>query len=203
MTIFYLVRHGVTSHTGSKLSGWMPDIHMTESGREQAEAVAESLGAVPLKAIYTSPIARTAETARIIAARHGLAPRTRRDLGEVEYGRWTGRSIKVVARTKLWTTVQRWPAAARFPDGESLVGVQTRSVAALEDLRGKHPKDSVCVVSHGEVIRLAAAHYLGLHIDFFQRIQITPGSITVLSVSDSGPAIFALNAPPGSSFGGS
>ncbi|MGH2751779.1 MAG: MSMEG_4193 family putative phosphomutase [Actinomycetota bacterium] len=203
MTVFYLVRHGVTSHTGKRLSGWMPDIHLTEAGRAQAEAVAEGLSKSPVKLIYSSPIARTRETAKIIATRHGLAVRTRKDLGEVEYGSWTNKSLKALARTKLWTQVQRWPAGARFPDGESFVEVQSRGVAAIEELRSHHPSDHVCIVSHGDLIRLVVAHYLGVHLDLFQRIYVSPASITVLSVTDSGPGIFALNAPPNSSFGGS
>ncbi|MGH2698073.1 MAG: MSMEG_4193 family putative phosphomutase [Actinomycetota bacterium] len=203
MTLFYLVRHGVTSHTGKKLSGRMPDIHLTDAGTKQAAAVAESLAGVPFKSIYTSPIERTTETARIIARKHGLAVRTHKELAEVEYGTWTNKSLKVVARTKLWASVQRWPSGTRFPEGESFAEVQGRGVAAIETLRSRHPKDHVCLVSHGDLIRLVMAHYMGIHLDLFQRIQVSPGSISVLSVTDSGPAVLTLNAPPGSPFGGS
>ncbi|MGH2791623.1 MAG: histidine phosphatase family protein [Actinomycetota bacterium] len=203
MTVFYLVRHGVTSHTGHKLSGWLPDIHLTDAGRRQAEVTAEGLSKAPFNAVYASPLARCAETARIIASRHRLRVRTHNDLGEVEYGSWTNKSLKVVARTRLWSDVHKWPAGARFPEGESFVEVQSRAVAAIEELRTKHRKEQICVVSHGDVIRLLAAHYMGIHLDLFQRIVVSPGSITVLSVGDSGPGMFALNAPPGSTFGGS
>lgn len=198
MTTFFLVRHGVTSHTNHRLSGWMPGIHLTEEGSAQALAAADALAPVPLKAVYASPIARTTETARPIAERHGLPIVTRRDIGEVEYGRWTNRSLKVLARTKLWTTVQRWPGGVSFPDGESLRSVQSRAVDGLEAIRGEHAKESVCVVSHGDVIKLMTAHYLGLHIDLFQRIVIVPASITVISVSDDGPRVLALNVVPNS-----
>jgi probable phosphomutase (TIGR03848 family) len=203
VTLFYLVRHGVTSHTGKKLSGRLPGISLTDAGREQAEAVAESLAKVPLKFVYTSPIERTAETAKIIASKHGLSVRTNKPLSEVEYGTWTNKSLKVVARTKLWTSVQRWPSGTRFPEGESFAEIQSRGVAAIESLRSNHPKDQLCVVSHGDVIRLVMAHYMGIHLDLFQRIHVSPGSISVLSVTDSGPAVLTLNSPPGTSFGGS
>jgi probable phosphomutase (TIGR03848 family) len=196
MTTFFLVRHAATSHTNHRLSGWMPGIHLTEEGRAQAEATADGLATVPLKAVYASPIARTTETARPIAERHRLEVLTRRDIGEVEYGKWTNRSLKVLARTKMWATVQRWPGGVRFPEGESLRGVQSRAVDGMEALRVEHPKHSVCVVSHGDVIKLVAAHYLGLHIDLFQRIVIVPASITVVSVSDDGPRVLALNVVP-------
>lgn len=203
MTIFYLVRHGVTAHTGHRLSGRLPDIHLTDAGKREAEVAANSLAKAPLKAIYSSPIERCVETARIVATKHRLAVRTRKDLAEVEYGSWTGRSLKSLARTKLWSNVQRWPAATRFPEGESFVEIQNRGVAVLDELRTKHPKDHVCIVSHGDVIRLVMAHYMGIHLDLFQRIHIAPASISVLSVTDTGPVVLTLNAPPGSSLGGS
>ena len=203
MTIFYLVRHGVTSHTGRRLSGRMPDVHMTEAGRTEAEGAASSLANVRLKSIYSSPIDRCIETARIIAKGHGLSVRTRKDLSEVEYGSWTNKSLKSLARTKLWSSVQKWPSGTRFPEGESFVEIQTRGVAVLEDLRVRHPKDDVCVVSHGDVIRLVIAHYMGIHLDLFQRIHVAPASISVLGIGDTGPVVLTLNAPPGSPFGGS
>ena len=194
MTTFVLVRHAVTAHTGLKLSGWMPNLRLTSEGRAQAEAVAERLGSVKLDAIYSSPILRTVETARAIAARHDLDVTMRKGIGEVEYGTWTDRSLKSLARTKLWTTLQRFPSSARFPEGESLREVQSRALAELERLRAEHPRQTVCLVSHGDVIRLLAAHYLGVHIDLFQRIHIGPASVSVISVGDQGPMVLTLNS---------
>ena len=196
MTTFYFVRHAITSHTGKKLSGWMEGIPLTEEGREQATAVADRLADVPLKAVYSSPIDRTLETAKAIASRHGLDVRTRRNLGEVEYGTWTNRPLKALARTKLWTKVQRYPSGARFPDGETLREVQNRAVDEVERLAQEHPKDAISCVSHGDVIKLVFAHYMGVHIDLFQRLMVAPASISVLALSEHGPAILSLNAVP-------
>jgi probable phosphomutase (TIGR03848 family) len=195
VTTFFLVRHAVTAHTGHKLSGRMPGVHLSDEGREQAEAVAARLERIPLDAVYSSPIDRTMETARPIAARHGLEVNSAPALSEIEFGRWTNRSFKALARTKMWSTVQRWPSGARFPEGETLRDVQSRAVDAVESLRARHPKKLVCCVSHADVIKLLAAHYLGLHIDLFQRIDIGPASVTVVAVSDVGPRVLALNAP--------
>jgi probable phosphoglycerate mutase len=196
VTTFFLVRHAVTSHTGKKLTGWMEGVSLTDEGRQQAVAVGERLADVELEAIYSSPIARTVETAQAIASHHGLRVKTARKLGEVEYGKWTDKSLKVLARTKLWSTVQRWPSAARFPDGETLREVQTRAVDEIERLAEEHPKGAVCCVSHGDVIKLILAHYLGVHIDLFQRIVVAPASISVFALSERGPAILSLNASP-------
>lgn len=196
MTTLYLVRHAVTSHTGHKLTGWMEGVHLTEDGKRQAEATAQHLAGVRFKEIYSSPIDRTIETARAIAAPHALDVKVNREIGEVQYGRWTDRSLKSLMRTKLWTTVQRWPSAARFPEGETLREVQTRAVNEIERLRSVHAKDTICCVSHGDVIKLIVAHYMGVHIDLFQRIFIGPASVSVINVSDYGPQVLSLNAIP-------
>jgi probable phosphomutase (TIGR03848 family) len=196
MTTFLFVRHGVTEHTGQRLSGWLPGIHLSDEGRAQVEEVADGLARVPVRAVYSSPIERTMETARAIAKRHDLRVEVTRAMGEVEYGKWTNRSFKTLTRTKLWTTLQRWPSAARFPEGETLRSVQARAVEEVERLRLRHPRTTVCCVSHADVIKLVAAHYLGMHIDFFQRLSIAPASVTVVAVSDDGPRVLALNARP-------
>ena len=196
MTTFFLVRHAVTEHTGKRLSGWMEGISLNEQGREQAELVATRLADVDFEAVYASPIERTSETAQAIASRQGLRVRTRRGLGEVEYGGWTNRSLRSLMKTKLWTTVQRFPSAARFPDGESLREVQVRALTEIEKIAEDHPKGKVCCVSHGDVIKLVLAHYLGVHIDLFQRIVIAPASVSVFALSERGPSILSLNAMP-------
>jgi probable phosphoglycerate mutase len=196
VTTVFLVRHGVTEHTGHKLSGWMPGIHLNDEGRRQAESAATQLAGVKLKAIYSSPLERCFETAEIVAAPHKRRVATDEALGEVEYGTWTGRSLKSLTRTKLWTTVQRWPAAMRFPEGETLRGVQARAVDYLEEIKALHPKDSVCCVSHGDVIKLVLAHYLGVHIDLYQRIVVGPASISIVALAEYGPYILAMNTMP-------
>jgi probable phosphomutase (TIGR03848 family) len=196
MTDFYLVRHGVTTHTGHRITGWLPGVSLSDDGRTEAEAAAETLAAVPLKAVFSSPIDRTLETAKIIAGRHRIEVTVSEALGEVRYGRWTNRSIKALARTKLWNQVQRWPSGVRFPEGESLREVQERGVGEVERIRSLYPRSPVCCVSHADTIRLIAAHYLGVHIDLFHRIVIGPASITVVSVGQEGPRVLAVNLPP-------
>lgn len=195
-TTFYFVRHGLTSHTGHRLTGWLPDVHLTEEGQRQAEAAAERLAKVPLKAVYASPITRTLETAEPIAKTQGLRVRRRPGIGEVHYGKWTNRPFGALTKTKLWQIVQMYPSGARFPEGETLRETQARAVADVEKLRQAHPRQKIACVSHADVIKLVAAHYLGVHIDLFQRIDISPGSITVISVGDFGPRVHAINSVP-------
>jgi probable phosphomutase (TIGR03848 family) len=189
MRLLLLLRHAVTEHTGARLSGWAPGVHLSEAGRAQAKALAERLGPVPLDALYSSPLERCQETAAALAATRDLRVRTLPDVGEVRYGDWTGRTVKELSRLPLWKVVRARPSAARFPAGESLYEMQVRAVAALERLRADHQGQTVAVCSHADVIKALVAHYLGLHLDLFQRLAVEPASLTVLGF---GPAPYLL-----------
>lgn len=196
MTTFYLVRHGLTPDTGKRLTGWSPGVHLSEDGVLQAKAAAEWLAGRKIKVVYSSPVDRTMDTAAVIAERLGLPVRPDDAVGEVRFGRWTNRSFKQLTRTRLWGVVKNFPSGARFPEGESLRESQARAVGELERLRSVHPKSEVCLVSHADLIKLVTAHYLGVHIDLFQRIHIAPGSITTIAVGDSGPFVIGVNHVP-------
>jgi probable phosphomutase (TIGR03848 family) len=196
MTTLWFVRHAVTADTGKRLTGWAEGVGLSRDGSSQADSVAEALKDVPFAGIYSSPLERTTQTARAIARRQGLQVRRSRDLGEVDYGRWTNRPLKMLARTRLWSQVQRWPSSARFPEGETLRETQARALSEVERIAAEHPGRSICLVSHADVIRLIAAHYLGVHIDLFQRIVIGPASVSVIALGDRGPSILCLNVQP-------
>ncbi len=108
------------------------------------------------------------------------------DVGEVRYGKWEGKKIAKLAQKPLWNTVQFFPSRMRFPDGEALREVQFRAVQALERTSTQHIDGVIVVVSHADVIKLVLAHYLGVHIDLFQRIAVAPASVSVLSLSKNG-----------------
>lgn len=194
MADILLIRHGENTYTKKgKLAGWTPGVHLNEVGQAQALALTEQLAQAPLKAIYSSPLERTLETATPLAKAKNLKIQRREGLGEVRYGEWTGKSLKVLGRTKLWQTVQRHPAAMTFPEGETFRAVQARAVNEIERIAHDHPKDVVAVMSHGDVIKLILAHYLGVPIDLFQRIMINTASISVLRLFHDAPMVLRIN----------
>ena len=117
----------------------------------------------------------------------------RRDLGEVDYGAWTNRPLAQLARTKLWKAVQQTPSQVTFPEGESFMQVQERSLRAIGEIAGRHPRSSVAIVSHGDVIRIAISHLAGAHVDEFQRIAIDTASVSVVALGLGAPRIFRVN----------
>jgi probable phosphomutase (TIGR03848 family) len=192
-----LIRHAPTAETGKILTGRLPGVGLHDEGRDVAEALARSLEASPLAAIYTSPVLRCRQTAKAVALPHGLSPSTVGGLAEVDYGEWAGRPLKVLARTKLWESVVRAPSRVRFPGGETLAEVQARAVAACEAISTRHAKDTVAVVSHGDVIKAAVAHFIGTPLDLFQRIRVQPASVSIVDVPPVGPpAVIAVNRLP-------
>jgi probable phosphomutase (TIGR03848 family) len=188
-----LVRHAVTAQTGPLLSGRAAGVDLSDKGREQAAALGERLARLPVVAVYASPIERTTQTAEAVAAHHGLPVLALPGVIEADYGEWTGGEIKELAKTDLWKTVQRAPSRARFPNGESLAEMQARMVGALEAVVADHPGDLVVVVSHADPIKAAIAHFTGLHLDLFQRIVVSPASVTVFELSAYGAALLKCN----------
>ncbi len=188
MTTILLVRHGendwVKKH---RLAGWIEGIHLNENGRQQAIAAAQRLASLPVKAIYSSPVLRCRETADTLANTLNLPVNTLDSMGEVRYGEWEGKKIKKLAKKKEWFTVQFYPSRMQFPGGESLRAVQMRGVEAIEALAQSHKDEEIIVVvSHADIIKLVLAYYLGVHTDLFQRIIISPASVSVLHLSGNG-----------------
>lgn len=194
-TTVLLVRHGRTPTTGSTLPGRAPGLHLSEAGRAQAEAVAARLASLDgVAAVYTSPLERTRETAAPIGRALGLRPRTERGLLECDFGDWTGRKLAELRKLAQWRTVQRYPSGFRFPAGESFTEMQRRVTATLARLVAAHPGATVVAVSHADPIKAAVADALGTHLDLFQRIVISPCSVSAVSFGADGPVVLAVNS---------
>jgi probable phosphoglycerate mutase len=190
-----LVRHGETPTTGMVLPGRAPGLHLSDRGRDQAEGIAERLDGLPVSAIYSSPLERACETAEPTAASTGLEVVHDDGLLECDFGEWTGGAIADLAVLPEWQTVQHSPSAFRFPDGESFPEMQARIVGALEVLCTPHAGGVVVCFSHADPIKAAVAHFLGTQLDLFQRIVISPGSVSAISfVEGQDPAVLMVNS---------
>jgi len=192
-TRLVLVRHAVTAQTGPLLSGRTPGIDLSEKGVGQADATAQRLAKLPVAAIYASPIERTTQTAQQIAAHHGLDVRPLPGVIEADYGDWTGGEIAELAKTDEWKVVQVAPSRARFPNGETIRAMQARMVATLDDLVVQHVNETVVVVSHADPIKSAIAHYTGMHLDLFQRVHVSPASVSVFDFHTYGVMMVKCN----------
>ena len=194
-TTVLLVRHGQTPSTGTTLPGRAKGLHLADTGRAQAEAAAARIAKLDkVTAVYASPLERTRETAAPIAAGLGLRVKTDRGLLEADFGDWTGRALKELARLPEWKTVQRYPSGFRFPGGESFTEMQTRITATLAKLAAAHRGETIVAVSHADPIKAALAYAFGTHLDLFQRIVVSPCSVSAIWYGDSGPVVLTANS---------
>jgi probable phosphoglycerate mutase len=182
-----LIRHAAHGLVGHTIVGRAPGVRLSPAGVRQAQALAERFAGGALAALYTSPLERATETAAAIGAQLGLEARVAEELNEIDFGAWTGRTVAELDQIEAWRQFNHFRSSARIPDGETMVEVQARFLRLVERLTAAHPGRTVALVSHGDVIKAALAHYLGVHLDLFQRIEIAPPRSAWCSSAPTGP----------------
>ena len=180
VSVFYLVRHAPHDQMGKRLNGRNPGVHLGEKGRRAAAAVAARLAKEPIRAVYTSPLERTRETAEPIAQALGLQPIVREGLHEVDFGAWTGIDFAELNRLPDWRLFNSRRTLVSIPGGEAIIDVQARMVRELSSLHALHPDEAVCIVSHGDPLRTVIDHLLGIPLDLLSRLVIDTASVSVV-----------------------
>ena len=195
VSIIILVRHGHTPTTGKILPGRAKGLHLSELGKEQASKVATNLSMLEnVKAVYASPMERTLETAKPIASTFGLKVQRNRGLIEADFGKWTGRKLSDLRKLSDWEIVQKNPSLFRFPDGESFIEIQSRMVETITRISDKHRGEIVIAVSHADTIKAFLTAMLGTPLDLFQRLHISPCSVSPVILGNGSPFVLAVNA---------
>jgi probable phosphoglycerate mutase len=191
-----LVRHGNTPTTGKLLPGRAAGLHLSETGRAQAEAAAARVAALTKAptAVYASPLERTRETAAPIARALGLRVRTAAGLVEADVGDWTEQRLARLYKTREWPTVHRWPVGFRFPGGESFAEMSVRTMDAVLGLVADHPGESIVAVSHADCIKAVVAAAAGVPLDLMQRLVVSPCSISAILFTAGGPLVLCVNS---------
>ncbi len=209
MATVLLVRHGrTTSNTAGVLAGWTPGVGLDDTGERQVSDVRKRLEQLPIVRIVSSPLQRCQETAAAVGAGvPDIAVETDERLGECRYGAWTGRKISELVKDDLWRTVQDHPSAAVFPPSpdfahESLAQMSARAVAVVREIdtevEAKHGPQAIWVaVSHGDVIKALLADALGSHLDQFQRIVVSPASVSAVRYTARRPFVVRVNDTTG------
>jgi probable phosphoglycerate mutase len=193
MTLIYLVRHGNTAWTGHRLIGSIPGIHLDESGRSQAESIADFLAGYPIEAVYSSPYERAIETASPLASRLHLSVTQMDYLKEINFGDLCGMGVEL-SSLPAWKDFREHPSSGRFPNGESVSEAQHRIVEGLNFIYLHFPgKSQVVCVAHCEILRLAVAYALNIPLDDYMRLTIDPASISCLDWGKDHQSIKFLN----------
>jgi broad specificity phosphatase PhoE len=162
-TRVFIVRHGATVLSAEDRFAGVTDVELSEEGREQARRLAERLRDEKIAAVYASPLGRTVETARILAAPHNLQVQTCDGFREISHGHWEGMKRREVEE-KFPDEMAEWekdPYTFAPEGGESGLAVTARALPALIDLVREHPGENVLIVSHKATIRLLLSSLLG------------------------------------------
>jgi broad specificity phosphatase PhoE len=166
--------------------------HAEAGNAEQAQALADALGAVPVTAVYTSPLARALETARPIAETFGLAPVEVDELREIDFGAVEGLTFDAFPAA-LRDGLLREPLATRFPGGETYGELRQRVCRALRQIVVRHPDATVVVVTHAGSIRAALGAWLGIGGEEIFRIDQRHAAVNVVDWIDGAPIVRLVN----------
>jgi 2,3-bisphosphoglycerate-dependent phosphoglycerate mutase len=162
-TRIILVRHGETDWNATGRIQGHNDTPLNTVGREQAQRVAQRLASEPVRALYSSDLARAFETATIIGHPLGLSVVTSPRLRERGYGAWEGlTSLEIQAHYPEKFT--EWRARSTDfapPQGESRAQLLTRALNELQTIARRHVGEVVVVVTHGGFCYVLMHHILG------------------------------------------
>ena len=193
-TTVMMVRHASHGHLGRTLTGRMPGVVLSETGRDEARRLAASFRDVPVAALFASPLERARETADAIGEVLGLPVATCEAVNEIDLGEWTGSSFDDLASDERWHGWNRERAEGCPPGGEPIRAVQARTVQQVEAWREAYPDGRVVAVSHADVIKAVLCHVLGLSLDRMGSFDVDPASVSTVVAWAGGAKVVGLNA---------
>jgi probable phosphoglycerate mutase len=182
-TRVFLVRHGATVLSAEDRFAGATNVDLSDEGRRQAEALSRRLAGQPIAAFYASPLDRTLQTARILAAPHRKAVDPEAGFLEINHGVWEGLT-RQEAETQFGDMYVKWeedPYNFAPEGGETGLAVAARAMPALLRAVGGHAGGMICVVSHKATIRLLLGAILGFDPRRYRdHLDLNPASLTVL-----------------------
>jgi broad specificity phosphatase PhoE len=186
-TRLYLLRHGATSLTAEDRFSGADNIHLSEEGIKQVEHLASRLSDDQISAVYSSPLDRTMETARIVAGPHGLTPVPAPDLREINHGHWEGLSRQEVESrfAEEYATWESDPFTFAPQGGESGISVLARALPVIREIVVRHRDENVAVISHKATLRLVLSSLLGFDARGYRdRLDQAPACLNIVDFKD-------------------
>ncbi len=187
VTRLFLVRHGATAATEEDRFSGSTGAELSAEGRWQAGRLGERLSQQSIAAVYSSPLSRAVETARIIAGHCRLEPVTRDGLRETGHGHWEGMKRDDVERQfgPEYVTWEADPFTFAPAGGESGVAVLARALPLIREIVAAHQGAQVLVVSHKATLRLVLSSLLGFDPRGYRdRLDQSPACLNVVDFRD-------------------
>ena len=194
-TRVFMVRHGATVVSAEDRFAGASDVELSHEGREQTRRLAERLSHEQIAAVYTSPLGRTLETAKILAAPHSLEVQTRDGLREISHGHWEQMTRHEVEE-KFPDEAAEWekdPYTFAPMGGESGLAVTARALPVLIELVRQYPDKNILVVSHKATIRLLLSSLLGFDPRRYRdTLDQKPAALNIVDFRDTTRARLTL-----------
>jgi len=193
VTTFYLIRHGSNDMLPRALAGRLPGTHLNEQGRAEAKRIADRLKSKPIRHIFSGPLERARETAEPLALALNLPLQVSEAINEVDFGDWQGAEMPTLNADERWRRWTKFRSGLQLPRGEMMVNIQARVVSEMIRLKAQFPGEHVALFSHGDPIRSALCHWLGMPLDYMVRLEVAPGSVSVVSLDENQPLVQCIN----------
>jgi alpha-ribazole phosphatase/probable phosphoglycerate mutase len=194
----YLIRHGETANAKDHALNGHFDIELSQKGRDQIQAIAKVLKNSPIKAVYSSDLKRTRDSAEIISQHHGLNPVCYPELRELSFGKWEGLSLKDLNDKYPGEVEKRFanPATFQAEGGETLMQLIERALPKYEQIIANHWGEEIVIMSHGGVNRVILGHLLGIPLNNVFRITQENAGLNIIQYYNSQPVIELINGLP-------
>jgi probable phosphomutase (TIGR03848 family) len=194
MTTFLLLRHAHSvANKAGILAGQLEGIGLSKDGIAQVNKLTSSFENLKIDRIISSPMQRCLETVEGIARSKRKRISIDERLIEMNYGSWSGKKLSKLSRMKEWKVIQTKPSAFRFPQGESFKELEERIESLLKDLTRKYPKETILIITHGDIVKIAASLTVGSGLDNFQKFAVDPCSLTTLSWGSKARMLLTFN----------
>jgi probable phosphoglycerate mutase len=194
VTTFYLVRHGTNDLIGKAIAGRSPGVHLNIVGQEQAKRIADRLKGEGIQRIICSPMERCRETAAVLSERIKVPPELSGALIEINFGDLNGRLLKELETLPDWKKWNSNRSLMHLPNGENIGQVQARMVQEIFRLRRESSGQKIAVFSHGDPLRSLICYFLGVPLDLMSRVEISPGSLSIVTLLENDVRINLLNS---------
>jgi alpha-ribazole phosphatase len=195
MARLLFVRHGNTEFNSARRFMGHSDIELSSEGRRQIELLRDYLTDENIAAVYSSDLARTMASARILAASRGLEVVPCPELREMHYGVCEGLTFGEIG--------QNYPDVARqcayftpeleFPEGETFHNFARRVVMFLDRLAPLTQTDRVLIVSHNGPIKVLICHLIGISQEHWWQIRTDTASLSIVDTTPRGGVLSRLN----------
>ena len=195
-TTLYLIRNGATEWSREGRVAGRRELGLSTQGRAQAEELGERLKQCDLTEILSSPLPRAVETAELMAGPHHVEVARDPRLTDFHVGQWEGLRHAELQQNEAYRTFLQHPDQAPFPGGERLADVRERMLSSVSQaLADNELGASIAIVSHAGPLRVLIAHYLGMPLDSFHRLRVSPSSVSALRFDseDGPPRLLSLN----------